>query len=248
MTQKLPEPARWKEADSQEFIDYGRYYVPERELQIQILTALIPQAAEGSRLIDLCCGEGLICRALLERFSGCNVHGYDGSERMLERSAAELASFEPRFHTRLFDLTDNEWRAFDEAPHAFVSSLAIHHLDGVQKRQLFTDLHQALRPGGALVIADLVEPASELARKVAADQWDEAVRQRALDLDGRLEAFHHFQEIGWNNYHSIEPDPIDKPSPLLDQLRWMEAAGFTGVDAHWMRAGHVIFSGYKASS
>lgn len=41
------------------------------------------------------------------------------------------------------------------------------------------------------------------------------------------------------------PDPIDQPSALFDQIKWLEAAGLTSVDVHWLKAGHAIFSGFK---
>ena len=82
----------------------------------------------------------------------------------------------------------------------------------------------ALASGGVLVIADIVRPPDARGLAVAAQQWDEAVRARALALDG---------------------DPIDKPSSLAEQLAWLAEAGFAGVDAHWLVAGHAIFSGRK---
>jgi tRNA (cmo5U34)-methyltransferase len=44
---------------------------------------------------------------------------------------------------------------------------------------------------------------------------------------------------------SDDPDPIDMPSPLLDQLNWLAAAGLEGADVHWLKAGHAIFSARK---
>lgn len=40
-----------------------------------------------------------------------------------------------------------------------VSSLAVHHLSGPEKLRLFVDLADRLDPGGALLLADLVEAA-----------------------------------------------------------------------------------------
>ena len=34
--------ASWSEENSQEFIDYGRYFVPERETQMAIINRLMP--------------------------------------------------------------------------------------------------------------------------------------------------------------------------------------------------------------
>lgn|SRR5690606_2213941 len=40
-------------------------------------------------------------------------------------------------------------------------------------------------------------------------------------------------------------DDVDKPSRILDQLKWLEEAGFQRVDVYWMYAGHAIFGGEK---
>src|SRR4051794_3926569 len=74
----------WNEADSQNFIDHGRYFVPEREEQIETLCSLVPATAGSAHFAELCCGEGLLSEALLDRFPTATVHGYDGSPAMLE--------------------------------------------------------------------------------------------------------------------------------------------------------------------
>jgi tRNA (cmo5U34)-methyltransferase len=46
-------------------------------------------------------------------------------------------------------------------------------------------------------------------------------------------------------YRYPDVDGIDKPSHLLDQLKWLEQAGFAEVDVFWMQAGHALFGGRK---
>lgn len=234
----------WTEESSQTFIDYGRYFVPAREAQIETICTLIPQTAQPFHVLELCCGEGLLAAAILERFPQAVVHGYDGSVEMLNAARARTAAFGERFLTRRFDLAAHHWRTLDWAPRAVVSSLAIHHLDGSQKQQLFADLHHLLQPGGALIIADLIEPAHALGAQVAAAAWDAAVRERAQQLDGNEAAFVQFQELEWNLYR--HPDPMDKPSGLFEQLRWLQESGFVDVDAYWLQAGHAIYGGRKS--
>ncbi len=238
-----PAPA-WDERDSQAFIDYGNYFVPEREEQIAIICALVGAEDAAPRVLELCCGEGLLARALLARFPRARVTAYDGSPEMLQRAAQNLAEFVGRYETAQFDLAARDWRArqhrqFD----AVVSSLAIHHLDGAQKQQLFRDVYGLLAPGGVFVIADVLEPAHARGLEIAARAWDDAVRRRALALDGHLAAFDFFTRDGWNLYR--HPDPLDKPSRLVDQLNWLAAAGFADVDVHWLKAGHAVFSGHQ---
>ena len=46
-------------------------------------------------------------------------------------------------------------------------------------------------------------------------------------------------------YRYFDPEDLDKPSCLLNQLKWLELAGFVDIDVYWMSAGHAIFSGWK---
>jgi tRNA (cmo5U34)-methyltransferase len=224
----------WREEDSQTFLDYGRYFVPEREKQIQLISDLIPAWERPFTVLELACGEGLLVEAILTNHPQSTVHGYDGSPLMLERAQARLARFGDRFRTRQFDLFSDEWRVgagrlpSATAVHAIVSSLTIHHLDGPQKQQLFRDMYQMLAPGGVFIIADIVQPAGAEGTKVAAAGWDESVRERALKLDGDTAVYDRFRQTEWNLF--IYPDPMDKPSPLFDQLIWLAEAGFSEVD------------------
>lgn len=236
----------WSEDDSQQFIDYGQFFVPERERQVATVCALIPPHDGPFTALDLACGEGLLAEAILARFPQATVVGMDGSLAMLERAAARLAPYGERFRTRQFDLADPSWRGPDDACHAIVSSLCVHHLDGAQKRALFSDLQRMLTPGGALVIADVVLAATPEATALAAAAWDAEVARRAAELGAGDGPPSFFRREGWNMYRQQLPDDYDKPSRLVDQLRWLEEAGFCDVDVVWMLAGHAIFGGRKA--
>lgn len=241
---------QWEEENSQDFIDYGKYFVPDREIQIRCICEVIPPPSEPAYILDLCCGEGLLTRALLDKFPESYVYGLDGSQKMIAHIEKALAAYGDRFKAKQFDLAASDWREFPFPVHAVVSSLAIHHLDGIEKQTLFKDIASVLAPGGSFIIADLTEPMNRFGRKLAADTWDEVVRQRSRDLDGDLRGYNSFCELGWNHYAQSEPDPdsIDKPSSLFDQLKWLEQAGFADVDVFWMKAGHAIFGGRKPNS
>lgn len=246
--QDSPTLPTWSEQESEEFIDYGRYFVPEREEQLRIVGDLIPPTNAPHHVVDLCAGEGLLSEALLKADSRRVLHVFDGSPAMLDRAASVLGRYRDRVDYHLFDIFSRDWRKFPWPIHAVVSSLAIHHLDGAQKRELFRDMVAALEPGGALVIADVVRPATEWSRGVAARLWDQAVQRRALLFDGNQRAFDHFRDTNWNMYADPAPDPIDKPSTVAEQLAWLQGAGFVGVDVVWMTAGHAIFCGYKRTA
>lgn len=243
----------WSDDDSRAFIVCGTVFVPGREHQIETVCTAIPRPSGPCCLVDLCCGEGLISRALLEAFPEARVLALDGSPAMVEGARTALAGHGDRFAAEPFDLAASEWRDLparsDGLPiHAVVSSLAIHHLDGAQKQTLYRDMARVLAPRGALVIADLIQPTTDEGVGLAARAWDESARQRSLDLTGKLDAYEQFVERHWNYYADPDPDPIDRPSPLFDQLKWLEQAGLTGIDVFWMTAGHAVFGGYKPAS
>jgi tRNA (cmo5U34)-methyltransferase len=244
-TDQHPPQPTWDEEVSQTFLDYGRYFVPERQAQVQTIAALLLSSQQPVAAIDLCCGDGLLAEAILATQPLYTVWGLDGSTLMLQRAEQRCARFAGRFQPQPFDLFSRQWPVLANPLLAVVSSLAIHHLDGLQKQTLFQEVHARLAVGGVFVIADILQATHPASQALAAETWDAAVRQRALELDGNLEAFARFQDLQWNMFRYFDPEDIDKPSPLFDQLKWLEQAGFAPVEVFWMRAGHAVFGGWK---
>lgn len=236
----------WEEADSDRFLEFGDLLVPDREEQIATLVELVPATPdEAFTAVELGPGGGDLARALLAAFPRLRYVGLDASPAMLEHLRMALSPFADRVELRPMELAETGWRAALPAPlRCVVSSLVVHHLDGPGKRTLYADLAKALAPGGGLLIADLVEPATPRSGALYARQWDDAVRRRSLDKRGDLAGHEFFLAARWNYFVYGEDDPIDHPSTLRDQLRWMEEAGLERVECFWLYAGHAIFGGY----
>jgi cyclopropane fatty-acyl-phospholipid synthase-like methyltransferase len=245
---ETPAPA-WQEDESQFFIEYGGVITPSRDEQMGLVASLVPaEPDEPFMAVDLACGAGLLSRTLLERYPRCHVIALDFSPRMLQESKQNLAAYGSRAEVRQFDLKVAHWlETLPAQVRAFVSSLAIHHLDGAEKRALFRTLVPRLEPGGALLIADLVEPVNRCASRTYAAAWDDAVREQSLRQTGESTAYEWFRDRGWNHY--VTPDvEFDKPSGLFEQLQWLREAGFDEIDCFWLRAGHAIYGGYTRAS
>jgi tRNA (cmo5U34)-methyltransferase len=230
----------WTESDSAHFLDVGRFYVPQRERQAAIVAALVPRLPQALEVIDLCAGEGLLAEAVLGAQPEATVFGLDGSPAMRAAAERRLLRFGARFRTAACDLHRLAIPA--GAPRrAIVSSLALHHVEHAAKPALYRALHDALAPGGALVVADLVRPATPAGWELAAAGWDAAVQ--AADAAGAAggAVWQRFQDERWNWFRF--PDEMDRPAPIAQELDWLRAAGFTGVDVHWADCGHAIFGG-----
>ncbi len=227
------------------FIDYGRAFTPERERQQEIIGDLIVAVGQVREVVELCCGSGDLARLLLERLPEVRLRALDGSPTMLAETRAACAAYVDRLDLQAFDLAATDWRGLQPAPDAICSSLAVHHLDGDQKQQLFRDLFAALRPGGVFVLADLIRPASAAGWQIAAEDWDRAVAARSLGLYGDDRARRKFEELRWNYFLWPGDNGIDHPSTVAEHVQWLAAAGFEAVDLHWLLAGHAILSARK---
>jgi tRNA (cmo5U34)-methyltransferase len=237
----------WGEDESRVFVEYGRAMVPAREEIERTILDLIPAEPDEPFLgVEIGTGAGWLSAAVLREFSRARILGLDGSPEMLETAAKLLTPYGERVELRRFRLEDPSWVEGMPPARVFLSSLVLHHLDGAGKRDLFARLFDGLEPGGALLFADLMEPRTELARGHFAAAWEEEIRRRSEEIHGDGRAHEFFVREHWNIYN--HPDPADKPSTLPEQLRWMEEAGFEGVDVLWARAGHALLCGYRPTA
>ena len=216
-----------------------------RRAQLATLLTLLPLPRSGpSRVLELGCGTGGLSYAILEGFPECHVLALDGSDAMRERTRKHVHHFEPRVDVRPFVLDREDWRKSLDGVDAVVSSLALHHLSGEGKRELFRRAAQSLSERGAFLVADLVEPQRSEAEEVFRVTWDETAEAAGSEL-GAPETARRFHAEEWNIFRY--PDPADTPSPLFHQLEWLREAGFAVVDCFWLYAGHAIYGGYRSS-
>jgi tRNA (cmo5U34)-methyltransferase len=163
---------------------------------------------------------------------------------MLAETGRVVGEFGDRATLRSFELRDLSWiRDLKEPVRAFVSCLVVHHLDGTAKRRLYGELFAALETGGALLLADVIEPASPHANRYFQRLYEDDVRAKSLADTGALDVYQRFVSLEWNLFRY--PDPIDMPSKILDHIDWLREAGFTGVEVFWARSGHALYGGYK---
>jgi tRNA (cmo5U34)-methyltransferase len=137
------EPSSYLELIAEEVPDYER-------LQEQAVAAA---GACSGRVLELGVGTGETARRVLERNPAAILLGIDASPAMLahargalppERAELRLARLEDELPAGPFELV--------------ISVLAVHHLDGAGKRDLFRRAAAVLEVGGRLVIGDLVVP------------------------------------------------------------------------------------------
>lgn len=232
----------WQEDSSRIYRQLAQIAVPARARQLAALLCLIPFSPDESfRVVELASGEGYLSQAILQAFSQSRVLALDYEASM---RAATRSRLNDRGEVAAFDIRQTDWFESMQGADVVISSLCIHHLDDAGKQRLFNAVQAALSERGALLIADLVQPVIPQANRLFAATWDHQAETAALEQIQSRELFEIFQREQWNLYHHPDPD-FDKPSPLFEQLRWLQDAGFNVVDCFWTLAGHAIYGGYK---
>lgn len=105
----------------------------------------------ADRILELGIGTGETATRVLLLHPSAHLTGMDASPEMLQRARERLPKAELRV-SRLQDPLPGG--SFD----LVVSALAVHHLDGEEKADLFKRVAERLRPGGRFVLADVVVP------------------------------------------------------------------------------------------
>jgi tRNA (cmo5U34)-methyltransferase len=123
-----------------------------RELQEQTAAAAAGEPART--ILELGIGTGETTRRVLAFHPDARLTTIDSSAEMLERPRPGFPTADLR-HGRLEDPLPPG--PFD----LVVTALAVHHLDGAGKRDLFRRIADVLRPGGRFVLADIVVPERE---------------------------------------------------------------------------------------
>lgn len=119
------------------------------ELQEAVVAATAE--AHPTRVLELGTGTGETALCVRTRHPEASWVGIDASEAMLARARERMPDADLRLQ-----------RLEDELPAGpfdlVVSALAVHHLDGPGKQDLFSRVARVLQPGGSFVLGDVVVP------------------------------------------------------------------------------------------
>jgi tRNA (cmo5U34)-methyltransferase len=234
--------SQWSEEDSATYAALAEIAVPRRREMMATLVAAIPFARdEPFRMVELGAGQGLLAEAVLDAFPAATLLALDGSASMRLDTVARTARFGARAAVRNFALDAVDWWDLMRGVDLVMSSLCLHHLNDAKKQYLYKAVADRLSARGALIVADLIDPATPASREIAADAWDRSARDQA-DAIGQPQLYQKFVETGWNHFRT--PDEADHPSALLHHLVWLKQAGFLAADGVWLFAGHAVLGGF----
>lgn len=128
--------------------------------------AMAEAVPEGSRVLEIGCGTGLLTERLVGR--AARVTAIDQSPPMLEQARQRLAAAGSGALT-LVETTASEIGALPERDFdAVATSFCLSEMSAGEREFVLTEVARRLRPGGRLIVGDEVRPRAPAARALHA--------------------------------------------------------------------------------
>jgi SAM-dependent methyltransferase len=201
-----------------------------------VVRAVLAQAdaGPGADAVDLGCGLGALAVPLVER--GARVLAVDVSEEMIGRLEADAAARGPgRLETRVQAIED--LRLPPGSLDLVVSCYALHHLSDDDKLRVVREAARWLRPGGRLVVGDMM-----FGRGASA-------RDRSI-IAGKATVMLRRGPAGWwrllKNVVRFTARIQERPVSMETWVGYFEAAGLVSVTSQEVVAEAAVVTGTRA--
>jgi tRNA (cmo5U34)-methyltransferase len=229
--------AIWKSEEAvQRWVTEAQAQERRRAEQRRLMAVLLPFGTDDEfTFLDLGAGTGAASRAILELYPHANAILADFSAQMMGAGESQLQPFTGRYRYAEFDMAAGDWPdGIPAALDAIVTSMSVHHLTDQRKQDLFTGIFGHLRPGGWYFNYDPVSTTDPVVR---------ATWERVADFEDPEAAHKRHnrtpeQAAQWANH-------VRYIIPLDQQLDYLRAAGFQGIDVYWKKLENVIYGGYR---
>jgi tRNA (cmo5U34)-methyltransferase len=234
----------WRTDDVvQRYLEGVRGGIPLAAEQVRILLRLVAAAVPNvGSFLDVGCGDGVLGRALLDRWPSAHAVFLDFSEPMLLAAREKLGTpCHHRFITQ--DYGQPDWTAVvaDLCPFdVVVSGFSIHHQPDDRKRAIYRDVLGLLRPGGIFLNLEHVASASTW----GSERFDEYFVDSLCDFHDRTGSGKSREQVAQEYYHRADK-AANILAPVEDQCRWLREIGFADVDCYFKTFELALFGGIK---
>lgn len=240
---------RWNQKETAAGYDAGAplvhpYYV---EVQDAVMAAL---PADPGFIVDAGGGSGRLLERCLDRWPACCALLFDQSEAFLDLARSRLARFGDRASFHQARLQD-DWRSLlTWAPHAIVSTSAVHHLLPDEKRDFYARCANALAPAGVLINGDEVRDADDAVYRATVEKWAQHMQQ--LADEGRVSAAMADALLKWRarnveDFGQPRNSGDDCHETIATQLDYFRDAGLDTVRVGWQQEMWAVMIGRKPS-
>jgi len=194
------------------------FYPEMHKIMIESINKPIDSKFE---ILELGFGTGTLTYLILRSFPKSDILGIDNNIENIEISQKRLKRF-ANFRYKVNNIVNYKPKIkFD----IIISSLAIHHLTDKEKELFFKRAYELLNPNGRIIIGDIV-------RSPKAEDWHKYL-------------IFNLGEEGKYRWKIHKNNPLDKPSTLKKQIKWLKEAGFNKIEVMKNWYNFYVFRGEK---
>lgn len=235
----------WQDKNiAQNFLEGVRGAIPLAAEQINCLLSIIHLTQPKVELfLDLGCGNGILGKAITNKYPDAQGIFMDISESMLEVARNTINNQEQKFTFLLQDFGTPDWyQTFDNVTSfdVIVSGFAIYHQPDPRKKEIYQEIYQLLRPGGIFLNLEHVASHSPLGEKA----FDKLFVDALFDYHAQQKTALSRQEIE-QQYYSRHDKNANILSLVEDQCHWLRETGFVDVDCFMKLFEIALFGGVK---
>jgi tRNA (cmo5U34)-methyltransferase len=199
------------------------------DLIVTSAAAINPQATS---MLDIGCGAGNYSLKMMEKLSLTHISLIDLSRPMLERAQERISKANNNITIHFIQGDIREIELCENQFDVITAAAVFHHLRTDDEwESVFTTCVNALKPGGSIWIADLIQHADPAVQKI--------MRQRYAD---------YLAELRGPDFPKLVFDYIEKedtPRPLLYQVHLLHKAGIKNVEILHKNSCFAAFGGAK---
>ena len=213
-------------------LDTGQVSTIDAKISLELITEsakrIVPQAVS---LLDVGCGAGNYSIMMLNKLPNLNCTLVDLSKPMLDK-AFERVSEKTNGNVEVLQGDIREVELQDRHFDIILAGAVLHHLrDDTDWETTFTKLYKLLKPGGCLMISDLITQDTALLNEYTWERYGD-----------------YLEEIGGKDYRQAVLDYVakeDSPRSMNYQLDLMKKVGFSKVEILHKNMCFGAFGGIK---
>ena len=185
---------------------------------------------KGLKILDVCCGTGILTQKVANRFPDAEIFGVDFSKGMLSVARSRMQGFD--FKVLTSDILDREKMKKLPMFDVVVSSFGIHNVHERENKQAaLENILPHLRAGGQFIVCDIIRGENAAEQKEFDDFQRDFIRKTYSEKETE----------DWMKLLAEEDDP----ETLKGNFELFEGCGLSDVKLLWKREFLTILEAYK---